>query len=83
MGNLHLNDVYAWTKEDQKVSQTMQAYFANFIKYGDPNGSGNVHWPSIRLGSPAPVMNIDVESKVMTEVNSGRYRVMEQLESKK
>jgi para-nitrobenzyl esterase len=83
MGNLHLNGVYAWTKDDEKVSQTMQSYFANFIKYGDPNGSGNVHWPSIRPGSPVPVMNIDVESKVMTEVNSGRYRVMEQLESKK
>ncbi|MBD0333243.1 MAG: carboxylesterase family protein, partial [Chitinophagaceae bacterium] len=37
MGNLNSNKVYAWTKDDYRVSGIMQGYFANFIKKGDPN----------------------------------------------
>src|SRR5262249_33939474 len=32
LGNLATNTVYAWTPDDYKVSEIMQAYFANFIK---------------------------------------------------
>ena len=32
MGNLDLVKEYAWTKDDYKVSETMQGYFANFVK---------------------------------------------------
>ena len=39
LGNLPLNSRYAWTDDDRKVSATMQAYFANFIKTGNPNGA--------------------------------------------
>tara|TARA_E500000318_G_C3552650_1_gene209631 strand:- start:218 stop:1726 length:1509 start_codon:yes stop_codon:yes gene_type:complete len=37
MGNLHLVDDYAWTADDYKASNTMQEFFANFIKTGNPN----------------------------------------------
>ncbi|CAD5249525.1 hypothetical protein IMPR6_160030 [Imperialibacter sp. EC-SDR9] len=40
MGNLYLVDDYAWTPDDFKVSETMENFFANFIKTGNPNGDG-------------------------------------------
>ncbi len=71
MGNLETNKVYAWTDEDRKVSQTMQEYFANFIKKGDPNGPGLPEWPPVKSGDAAPqVMHIDVN----TRAEADRYR---------
>lgn len=69
MGNLHLNKVFAWTDEDRRVSETMQGYFANFIRTGDPNGAGLPRWP---VGAPtgagtAMRMRIDVESRAEPE----------------
>lgn len=47
LGNLDGNTVYAWTATDHKVSATMEGYWANFIKTGDPNGAGLPHWPAV------------------------------------
>ncbi len=33
-----------WTDTDRQVAATMQAYFVNFIKTGDPNGGGLPRW---------------------------------------
>jgi len=62
LGNLKSNKVYAWTPDDDKVSETMEAYFANFIKSGNPNGEGLSLWkPMQAVGSQ--VMVIDVQSQ--------------------
>lgn len=80
MGNLKLNDVYAWTEDDFKVSNVMQSYFANFIKKGDPNGAGLPEWPVIRgSGDGARVMRIDVESRAETDNTRARYLFLDQL----
>jgi para-nitrobenzyl esterase len=47
LGNLDGNKVYAWTATDRRVSATMEGYWANFIKTGDPNGTGLPHWPAV------------------------------------
>jgi para-nitrobenzyl esterase len=46
LGNLARNPAYAWTPADQQVSATMEGYFANFIKTGNPNGAGLPDWPA-------------------------------------
>jgi para-nitrobenzyl esterase len=74
MGNLHLIKEYAWTEDDYKVSETMQSYFANFIKTGNPNGEKLSDWPAALPNDPSPsVMVIDVESKTIKAPHDARY----------
>ena len=80
LGNLATNPVYAWAEDDYAVSAVMQAYFANFIKTGNPNGPGLPAWPD--AGSSAdeavPVMRIDVDSQAAPERHRGRYLFLDQ-----
>ena len=76
LGNLGLNDVYAWTPDDYKVSTVMQGYFANFIKKGNPNGTGLPEWPAVSAGR---VMRIDVESRAEADDKRARYLFLDQL----
>ena len=73
MGNLSTNKVYAWTSDDYKVSATMEDYFANFIKTGNPNGAGLPKWKPNTNGSPVNFMNIDVKTHLEPEVDRDRY----------
>src|SRR6185312_5009429 len=73
MGNLGGNKVYAWTPDDYKVSATMENYFANFIKTGNPNGPGLPKWTPNTNGSTVHFMNIDVNTHLETEHDRGRY----------
>ncbi|HXB05869.1 MAG TPA: carboxylesterase family protein, partial [Puia sp.] len=72
LGNLPTNKVYAWTPDDYKVSAVMQAYFANFIKTGNPNGAGLAEWPAANTAG-TPVMHLDVDSKAAPEQHRDRY----------
>ncbi|GGB95031.1 carboxylesterase/lipase family protein [Dyadobacter sediminis] len=83
MGNLFKNEVYSWTEEDHKVSRDMQNYFANFIKTGNPNGSGLPNWAPLSNGKTAQYMQIDVNSRLQTEKNSDRYLLLDALNTKK
>ena len=82
MGNLDSNKVYAWTADDHKVSKTMQEFFANFIKTGNPNGAGVPEWPAMKPGGSGQVMRIDVESKAEAEKHRDRYLLLKDLASK-
>jgi para-nitrobenzyl esterase len=82
MGNLATNKVFAWTEDDHKVSQVMQDYFANFIKTGDPNGSGLPKWEPSNGGAAMQRMRIDVEPRLEPETRTMRYKALEKVYSK-
>ncbi|HEX7018605.1 MAG TPA: carboxylesterase family protein [Gemmatimonadaceae bacterium] len=69
MGNLRTNPVYAWTPDDSRVSELVESYFANFVKTGNPNGSGLPEWPLGNAKGDAPVMRmrLDVEPRAEAE----------------
>ncbi len=81
LGNLSRNQVYAWTGDDRKVSQTLQGYFVNFIKTGNPNGRDLPKWPanSNSTRKPVEVMHIDVQSGAQPESHADRYAVLDAL----
>lgn len=78
MGNLAGNKTYAWTPDDFKVSETMENYFANFIKNANPNGSGLPKWSAITDNNKVKFMNIDVKSQEQTETDRARYLFLDQ-----
>jgi para-nitrobenzyl esterase len=76
MGNLDGNQVYAWTPEDREVSRKAQAYFANFIKTGNPNGAGLPQWPALDAkgaGNGTPLMVLDVEPKAAEAADGAHH----------
>ncbi len=73
LGNLDLDPRYTWEPADREVSKTMQAYFVNFIKTGNPNGPGVPEWPAYRAGDNYQRMRIDVESHAEPEAHRDRY----------
>ncbi len=80
MGNLHLNKTFEWTNEDYKVSSIMQNYFANFIKYGNPNSEGLPNWPPINSKNPVPVMRIDIKTMLEKDTSEARFRLLEKID---
>jgi para-nitrobenzyl esterase len=82
MGNLAGNKVYAWTPDDYKVSETMQAYFANFIKTANPNGGGLPDWPAAGGEEGVQVMHIDVTSGARPDGHRERFLLLERVNRK-
>jgi para-nitrobenzyl esterase len=82
MGNLSTNKVFAWTEDDYKVSRTLQGYFVNFIKNGNPNGPGLPQWKAANQSADVPVMHINIKSQLRPEQNRGRYLYLEKAASR-
>lgn len=82
MGNLSTNRYFAWTPDDDRVSATMQTYFANFVKTGNPNGAAVPSWP---VGAPdadgrVMHMRLDVDSRAEPEARA-RYLFLDRFYS--
>ena len=82
MGNLDLDTRYVWEPDDRKVSEAMQAYFANFIKTGDPNGPGLPRWPAYDAATKYQRMRIDVAPAAEPETDRARYEVLDTISVK-
>jgi para-nitrobenzyl esterase len=74
LGNLDANPLYAWTAADREVSATMSAYFANFIKSGNPNGGALPAWPKASR-DPENIRRqvIDVDTQSVSFPEQRRY----------
>lgn len=80
MGNLPTNRVYDWQPDDYVVSDQFNNYYVNFIKTGNPNGLGLVDWPPLNGMPVAPVLQLDVNSRVKSDAQmEHRYEVLESL----
>ncbi len=80
MGTLSTNEYYDWNEDDYAISKLFLTYYANFCKTGNPNGKGLPQWTAITKDNldAAPVMKIDVESKVMASPEKeNAYRTLE------
>jgi para-nitrobenzyl esterase len=77
MGNLDLDKRYAWEPADYEVSKTMQAYFVNFIKTGNPNGPGLPEWPAYGAENEYQRMRIDVQPHAEPEAHRDRYLALD------
>jgi para-nitrobenzyl esterase len=78
MGNLPLIDEFEWTAEDYTVMKVMQNYFANFIKYGNPNGDNLPEWtPAKPEDNTPPVMIIDTKSGIQPAEEDARFEFLD------
>jgi len=68
-----------WQPEDQKVADQMNEYWANFIRTGDPSGSGLAKWPSFTTSHE--VMHLNTESKALPEEHRDRYVFLDSLQA--
>jgi para-nitrobenzyl esterase len=80
LGNLSTNKVYPWSADDYKVSDTMESYFTNFIKTGNPNGPGLPQWPNYKTSGQH--LRIDLNSTSIPAKNADRYKLMDSLNKK-
>ena len=83
LGNLAGNKVYDWKPEDYKVSATMEDYFANFIKTGNPNGPGLAQWNANKGNGVTEYLHINVKTTLEPDQNAARYLFLDQEYSKK
>ncbi len=63
----------AWRPADRQVSEWMVAYWTNFAKTGNPNGSGLPAWPAWAAGSQREVMRLNATPKAEPEQHRDRY----------
>ncbi|QJE01901.1 carboxylesterase family protein [Massilia forsythiae] len=82
LGNLDGNPVYAWTPADVALSRQAQAYFANFVKTGNPNGAGLPHWPALDrrgAGSGSALMVLGVPSHAVEAADGAHHAFHESM----
>jgi len=64
-----------WQPADRDTARAMAAYFANFVKTGNPNGPGLPEWPE--FGKTRQVMQLDAISKAVPEPSRARYEFID------
>jgi len=65
-----------YSSEDEALSDTMVAYWTNFIKTGSPNGTNLPHWAS-RTPAQTQVLRLDTTIEMVDDPNEGIYEILD------
>ena len=73
---------HAWLYNggDTALSETMQAYWVNFVKTGDPNGEGLPHWETFN-SDPGRLMELGENVGMINDPYLGIYAVIDKYQS--
>jgi len=74
-GNLHRH-AWCYGADDAALSEQMQAYWANFVKTGDPNGAGLPVWRPF-AEDPALLMELGAETGMTEDPGLALYAVID------
>ncbi|HLI75943.1 MAG TPA: carboxylesterase family protein, partial [Acidobacteriaceae bacterium] len=72
-GNLDARPDAPWKADDYKLSETMQNYWVNFAKTGNPNGPGLPEWPQYDAADGWEVMHLDVTPAAAPDTTREQY----------
>jgi len=77
-------DALPWlvTADDQRIADLASAYWANFVKTGDPNSEGLPDWPSYRRADN-PFLAIDAAPEVRSDPHRARHEFLAEVASGK
>lgn len=67
----------AWRPADRQVADLMVAYWTNFAKRGNPNGTGLPTWPAWTVNGNRQVMRINAQAKSESEEHRDRYELQD------
>jgi para-nitrobenzyl esterase len=81
MGTLATNKNHAWTDDDYSISAKFAAYYANFVKTGNPNGEGLPVWPEMKPGDAPMFMHIDVQTRAEADAHRDRWLLLDDINS--
>ncbi|XP_061107204.1 fatty acyl-CoA hydrolase precursor, medium chain-like isoform X2 [Conger conger] len=68
---MDLNVTGNCTEEEEELSRTVMAYWANFARTGSPNGVGLVHWP--QYGPEEEFLALGLKQQTGKHLKRGRY----------
>jgi para-nitrobenzyl esterase len=77
-GTLDSRPDATWRPEDRKLSELIGAYWTNFARTGDPNGTGLPKWPTYNP-TEWQVMHLDATSEAKPDVQRERYLFLDQI----
>ena len=81
-GTLDSRPEAVWRPEDRKLSDQIGAYWTNFARIGDPNGTGLPQWPTYNAPGNWQVMHLDATSEARPDDHRDRYLFLGQIWSK-